>query len=144
LAAAERERERFIDAIRLGNGALEMLVPLLEECDKRIKTLSIELERLSSSGPSPIDQLSAARRERWLTARLATWRELLAPHSPHARDALKALLPADKPILFIPQGRGYLLKGATRLGVLLFDDAPLAIASARVASPGGFEPPLPP
>jgi len=49
--------------------------------------------------------------------------------------------PLDKPILFMPEQEGYLLKGATRLGALLFDDA---ITSAKLASPARFELALPP
>jgi hypothetical protein len=56
-----------------------------------------------------------------------------APES--AREAMRALMPAEHPILLTPESDGgYLLRGATKLGALLFGDA---AGSASVASPRG-------
>jgi hypothetical protein len=92
------------------------------------------------------DPLSGARLERWFEQRLASWRELLAAEPLHAREALRALMPAERPITFLPEPSGYLLRGATRLGALLFDEipTPAQITRAKMASPRGFEPRLPP
>lgn len=92
--------------------------------------------------PAPGDELSAKRLERRYTERLSEWRDLLAESPATAREALRALLPVDPPILFVPEAGEYRLRGATRLGALLFDAA--QSGSAKIATPRGFEPRLPP
>ena len=46
-------------------------------------------------------------------------------------------MPSDQPILLTPDREGYLLRGATKLGALLFGDAVFS-GSAKMASPRGF------
>jgi site-specific DNA recombinase len=144
LAQIDAERDRWMAAIRMGKGALEELVPALEDCKLRGDALRAELA-LASGGAAPmLDQLSEARLGRDFSARLANWRHLLAGDPATARDALRALMPAERPIQFVPEKHGYLLRGETRLGPLLFDNAAAPATSAWVASPRGFEPRLPP
>ncbi|TAK83992.1 MAG: hypothetical protein EPO20_16045 [Betaproteobacteria bacterium] len=141
LAQAEGERERYAKAIALG-GPLETLVAKLAECEQREKTLRAELAVVRA--PRVPYELGAKRLERTYTERLAHWRELLAAAPERAREAMVALTPAEQPILLTPgKDGGYRLHGATKLGPLLFGDA-ASPGSAKLASPRGFEPRLPP
>jgi site-specific DNA recombinase len=140
IAEREAERERLVKAIRMG-GALESLVEALSECEHRLKALQQELAQVSI--PLLPDETSAKRLERVYTERLGRWRDMLAVKPQTAREALRALMPSDQPIVLTPEREGYLLRGATKLGSLLFGDA-VSSGSAKMASPRGFEPRLPP
>ena len=139
LVQVEAERERYAQAIGMG-GALETLVAKLREAEQREKALRGELVDIST--PIAVDELGAKRLEKVYTERLGRWRELLADAPATAREAIQALMPPEHPIQLTPQkDGGYLLKGATKVGALLF---PALSGSAKVASPRGFEPRLPP
>jgi hypothetical protein len=99
-----------------------------------------ELAQLTS--PALFDELSAKRLEREFTKRLNAWRDLLTSNPATARDTLRALLPPDQPILFVPEAQGYRLRGATRLGAPILRAA--QAGNGKMATPRGFEPRLPP
>lgn len=113
---------------------MTLLLVLLSQCEQRREALRAELAQTPAEAPA-LDQLSEARLSRDLSGRLGRWRDLLAADPQTAREALRALMPAERPILFVPEKDGYLLRGTTRLGALLFDDATPEITSARVATP---------
>ena len=78
--------------------------------------------------------------DRRLTARAAHWREVLGGDAPLARQALRALLAG--PVMIAPEGNGYLLRGATKIGALWEPEPKTGLV--KMASPRGFEPRLPP
>ena len=88
--------------------------------------------------PPVLDALGDKGLQKRLEQRAAHWREVLTGDPLLARQGLRALLAS--PITFSPEGEGFRLKGATRIGALWAPDPCIM----KMASPRGFEPRLPP
>jgi site-specific DNA recombinase len=136
LAAAEAEAARYVAAIGGGGGKLETLLAALAAAEARRDALRREVAEMES--PPMLDALSDKRLEQRLAARAAHWREVLAGEPVLARQALRALLAG--PIAFAPEGDGYRLRGATKIGALWAPEE----TRVKLATPRGFEPRLPP
>jgi hypothetical protein len=146
LAQLDRKSKRLVAAISETEGPLarRVLEKGLEECElepARLRAALAKAEGAATRTMPRLDEVGEKRIGRDFEARLRRWRDLLVADPQTAREALRALMPAERPIQFVPEKDGYLLRGETRLGALLFDAAAApAITSARLASPRGFEP----
>jgi site-specific DNA recombinase len=127
----EQELDNFMALVAGGSTSSRVL----SEIEKREARL-VEIER-ELAAQTPVGQLDEKRMEKALRTRAADLAGLLRSDTRKARRALDKLL--DGPIEFIPgSGKGYTIRGNTRLGALL------PPASTLVASPRGFEPLLSP
>ncbi|MBI4207199.1 MAG: recombinase family protein [Betaproteobacteria bacterium] len=126
LAQVKTELARWTEAIAQG-GNLPTLIQALKDGERRREQLERKLEGLEEI--SQVSQIDVAQMEHKLTTILAGWRDLLAKHTPQARQILRKLL--DGRLAFAPReengARYYEFAGKGALDPILKGELPAII-----------------
>ena len=137
LKKVRREVGRFMELVADGSAPRSVLAEIANR-ETRIEALEKELRELAAHAP---DELDMRRLRKAVEAHAAKFKDLLRGDVPRARQALRKLLVGKLRFTPVLQAgrKSYTFEGQTRVGPLLVTQGYI-----EVASPGGFEPPLPP